>query len=1063
MSESPVVIIFDSNGNEIYIPANSSISGARGSYILGSDGTVGRFLTVDTSGRSVVVGAGTAGTPNGGVVSIQGISGGTSVSTTVTNAFALDSTLTGGTVKSIVRSGTKGISTPSDITSVAVDANTQALHVALTGASTVTANIGTTNGLALDTTLTGGTQKTKITDGTNNITLINTTPAGTEYSIPVRNIPSGTQTISGAVTANAGTGSFIVAQSTAANLNATITGTVTSNIGTTNGLALDSTLTGGTAKSIIRSGAKGTSTSSDVTSVAVDANTQALHVALTGASTVTANIGTTNGLALDSTLIGGTQKTKITDGTNTVAISSTSPVGNEQGLITRNIPSGTQTVSGTVTANAGTGSFTVSQATASNLNANVSGTVTANIGTTNGLALDATLTSGTQRTKITDGTNNAALASTSPVGTEQGLIVRNIPSGTQIISGTVTSNIGTTNGLALDSTLTAGSAKSILRSGTKGTSTPSDITSASVDANTQALHVALTGSSTVTANIGTTNGLALDTTLTGGTQRTKITDGTNNVALSSTNPTGSEQGLITRNIPSGTQTVSGTVTSNIGTTNGLALDTTLTGGTAKSIIRSGAKGISTSADITSVAVDANTQALHVALTGSSTVTSNIGTTNGLALDTTLTGGSAKSIIRSGAKGTSTSADVTSVAVDANTQALHVSLTGSSTVTANIGTTNGLALDSTLTNGNLKAKVTDGTNNITVKPASTAAVATDTALVVAISPNNPLTIGVADTVAIGTLNALNAAVSVSLAGNNSAGTQIDAGTLIGTIVPELSFDGGTTWVSTFFDDPSTGSKSSNIVYSSANTVTSRTIITGGGASNVRIRVSAYTSGATTCDVRSSTTNDPSVLYSSAPNSIIPPTIAMSGGAVTATPPTYNNNTINALSLTTAGSLRVASKIIPGYGTSNQTVAITLASLASAAARSSAVVNNNSTLYEDVLLFFKLTTAASGVSTTGYVNIYGYGTVDGSTYPDGVVGTDSAVTLSAPPNLVLLAQINANVNSKTFTYGPVSFCRMYGLDRLPQKWGIVVVNLTNAAFNATVANFAVTYQGINGLLF
>jgi hypothetical protein len=41
----------------------------------------------------------------------------------------------------------------------------------------------------------------------------------------------------------------------------------------------------------------------------------------------------------------------------------------------------TQPISGTITANAGTGNFTVVQSTASNLNANVSGTVTANAGT----------------------------------------------------------------------------------------------------------------------------------------------------------------------------------------------------------------------------------------------------------------------------------------------------------------------------------------------------------------------------------------------------------------------------------------------------------------------------------------------------------------------------------------------------------------------------------------------------------------------------------------------------------------------------------------------------------
>ena len=37
----------------------------------------------------------------------------------------------------------------------------------------------------------------------------------------------------------------------------------------------------------------------------------------------------------------------------------------------------------------------------------ISGSITANVGTTNGLALDATLTGGTQQTKLTDGTNVA--------------------------------------------------------------------------------------------------------------------------------------------------------------------------------------------------------------------------------------------------------------------------------------------------------------------------------------------------------------------------------------------------------------------------------------------------------------------------------------------------------------------------------------------------------------------------------------------------------------------------------------------------------------------------------
>jgi hypothetical protein len=65
------------------------------------------------------------------------------------------------------------------------------------------------------------------------------------------------------------------------------------------------------------------------------------------------------------------------------------------------------TVTGTVTANAGSGTFMVGDG-AGALNTIVdSGTLTANIGTTGGIALDATLTGGTQKTRITDGTDDA--------------------------------------------------------------------------------------------------------------------------------------------------------------------------------------------------------------------------------------------------------------------------------------------------------------------------------------------------------------------------------------------------------------------------------------------------------------------------------------------------------------------------------------------------------------------------------------------------------------------------------------------------------------------------------
>lgn len=56
--------------------AAAVVAGARGFIGVGYDGTNTRFIRVDTSGYQIMVGLGTAGTPAGGVLSVQGVSGG---------------------------------------------------------------------------------------------------------------------------------------------------------------------------------------------------------------------------------------------------------------------------------------------------------------------------------------------------------------------------------------------------------------------------------------------------------------------------------------------------------------------------------------------------------------------------------------------------------------------------------------------------------------------------------------------------------------------------------------------------------------------------------------------------------------------------------------------------------------------------------------------------------------------------------------------------------------------------------------------------------------------------
>lgn len=85
--ESPVAILYDLAGEPLAVASGVPVPNS-GLMAMGSDGVNARFMLMDSSGRPVLVGAGTAGTPVGGVVSIQGVSGGQAVpiSGTVTAA-----------------------------------------------------------------------------------------------------------------------------------------------------------------------------------------------------------------------------------------------------------------------------------------------------------------------------------------------------------------------------------------------------------------------------------------------------------------------------------------------------------------------------------------------------------------------------------------------------------------------------------------------------------------------------------------------------------------------------------------------------------------------------------------------------------------------------------------------------------------------------------------------------------------------------------------------------------------------------------------------------------------
>lgn len=148
----------------------------------------------------------------------------------------------------------------------------------------------------------------------------------------------------------------------------------------------------------------------------------------------------------------------------------------------------------------------------------------------------------------------------------------------------------------------------------------------------------------------------------------------------------------------------------------------------------------------------------------------------------------------------------------------------------------------------------------------------------------------------------------------------------------------------------------------------------------------------------------------------------------------------------------------YGTSNQSITCTLASLADGSARASTSVDNDTDLFLDALVQLKIKSNATGVSSTGFVNVYAYGTADGgTTHSDSATGTDAAITLTSPPNARLIGVINVVANATTYESHPMSVAAAFG-GVLPSDWGIIVENKSGAALDSTEGNHAKFYQGV-----
>lgn len=146
------------------------------------------------------------------------------------------------------------------------------------------------------------------------------------------------------------------------------------------------------------------------------------------------------------------------------------------------------------------------------------------------------------------------------------------------------------------------------------------------------------------------------------------------------------------------------------------------------------------------------------------------------------------------------------------------------------------------------------------------------------------------------------------------------------------------------------------------------------------------------------------------------------------------------------------------TAASTTSITLANLSNAAARTSLAIDNTTTKYIDVTMQVKVTNGTT-TGTDNAVYIYGYGSVDGTTFATPSSGTDASI-VTTPTNLPLLSIIsysNPPYSDTPLTVHIGSVANAFG-GIMPPYWGIVIDNRTGASLVNTAANHSVTFRGI-----
>ena len=141
-------------------------------------------------------------------------------------------------------------------------------------------------------------------------------------------------------------------------------------------------------------------------------------------------------------------------------------------------------------------------------------------------------------------------------------------------------------------------------------------------------------------------------------------------------------------------------------------------------------------------------------------------------------------------------------------------------------------------------------------------------------------------------------------------------------------------------------------------------------------------------------------------------------------------------------------------------ITLASLATSstlvAGREGTAIDNGTDDALDAMVGGFVTTGTG--PTAGQIEIWVYGSYDGTSYSGGATGSDAALTPQTKTLLRLLTVIPTTTTAnQKYTWGPFSVAAAFG-GTMPRKWGCWVTHSTVAALNSTGSNHEIKHTPV-----